>query len=129
MGLEISSDRIVLDGVVKSVTKSLIPQVYLVSVEGSDVRATFDVHKSLLLRELNVNSKVRITLSKSKPEYRSGVDLVMRGYIMSKKTSEGQAIKLLVSLWGYLLILESPNAELSRVFNYMDEVYFKLEIP
>ncbi|MCS7107872.1 MAG: DNA-directed RNA polymerase subunit G [Sulfolobales archaeon] len=125
MSVEVGLNNVSFEGFVKSIDKSLIPQVIIVTVENPEVKATFDVHKTL--KNFDLNSKVRITISKGKPAYKEGVDLVMRGYVISKKVGEG-VYKVLYSLWGFLLIIESRSDSIYKVFDYMDEVYFKVEV-
>ncbi|MEM0454163.1 MAG: DNA-directed RNA polymerase subunit G [Sulfolobales archaeon] len=125
MSIEINSDRVSFDGLVKSIDKSLIPQVLIVTVENPEAKITFDIHK--MLKNFELNSKVRISISKNKPNFKEGVDLVMRGYVISKKVGEG-VYKLLISLWGFLLIIESRNESIHNLFDYMDEIYFKVEV-
>ncbi|MEM2444880.1 MAG: DNA-directed RNA polymerase subunit G [Sulfolobales archaeon] len=125
MSIEINSDRVSFDGLVKSIDKSLIPQVLIVTVENPEAKITFDIHK--MLKNFELNSKVRISISKNKLNFKEGVDLVMRGYVISKKVGEG-VYKLLISLWGFLLIIESRNESIHNLFDYMDEIYFKVEV-
>ncbi len=125
MSVGSGSNYVVYEGVVKSVERSLIPQVFIITVRSHDAEITFDIHK--MLKNFEVNDKVRITLSKGRPVFREGVDLVMRGYVMSKGV-EGGVYQLLISLWGFLLIVESNSDTAYNLFDYMDEVYFKLEV-
>ncbi len=114
------------EGIVRGIEKSLIPQVYIVSIENPDAKTLFDIHKSLMVFKLN--DLVKVTISKVKPQYREGVDLVMSGYVISKKSVSKELYKILISLWGFLLIIETKNKDLFKFLNYMDEVYFKLEV-
>lgn len=114
------------EGIVKNIEKSLIPQVYIASIENPEVKTLFDIHKSLMVFKLN--DVVRVTISKVKPQYKDGVDLVMSGYVIGKKSIGKELYKVLISLWGYLLIIETKNEDVFKLFNYMDEVYFKLEV-
>lgn len=125
MSIEVGVGNVVYEGEVKSVEKSLIPQIFIVTVEGSGVRTVFDIHKTLM--NFGLNDKVRMTVSRSRPNFKEDVDLVMRGYVISKKVEEG-IYKLLISLWGFLLIVESKNDSIFNAFDYMDEIYFKVEV-
>ncbi len=125
MSIEVGVGNVVYEGEVKSVEKSLIPQIFIVTVEGSGVRTVFDIHKTLM--NFGLNDKVRMTISRSRPNFKEDVDLVMRGYVISKKVEEG-IYKLLISLWGFLLIVESKNDSIFNAFDYMDEIYFKVEV-
>ncbi len=113
-------------GSVKGVESSKLPNVVIVNIECEDANIRFDVLKDLLTFE--EGSKVNLTLSRERPDYNDGEDLVMWGYVMSKKvrrTSEKSINKLLISLWGYLLVFESPKDILDS-FSVMDKVYLKV---
>ncbi len=113
-------------GTVREVTESKLPNVFVVSVDCGKIALRFDVFKDLLM--VKEGDDVSVVLSRERPEFNEGEDLVLWGYIMSKKRSfeGGKTInKLLVSLWGYLLIAESEEDLLSP-FSIMDRVYFKL---
>lgn len=125
MSIKVGSNNVVYEGVVKNVEKSLIPQVLIATVESPDVKTTFDIHK--MLKNFEVNDRVRITISKVRPNFKEGVDLVMKGYVVSKKAGEG-VYKLIISLWGFLLIVESKSDAIYNLFDYMDEIYFKVEV-
>ncbi len=125
MGIDVGMNYITYEGVVKSIDKSLIPHIYIVTIEGPDVRTVFDIHKMLKVFDLNDN--VKITISKSMPSFKEGVDLVIKGFVIAKKYEE-DTNKLLISLWGFLLVVESKLKHIFDSFNHMDEVYFKLEV-
>jgi DNA-directed RNA polymerase subunit G len=113
-------------GTVKSIEPSKLPNVVIVNIECEDANARFDVLKDLLT--FKEGSEVDLLLTKERPDYNDGEDLVMWGYVMSKKvkrTSEKNINKLLISLWGYLLVLESPKDILDS-FSVMDKVYLKI---
>ncbi len=116
---------ITYEGVVKSVDKSLIPHIYIITIENPDIKTVFDIHK--MLKIFDLNDKVKITISKSMPNFKEGVDLVIKGYVITKKYEEN-INKLLISLWGFLLVIESKLKSILDLFDYMDEVYFKLEV-
>ena len=112
-----------LRGRVTEVSKSLIPRVVIYSVDCGDVRVRFDALSELL--RLNTGDEVVITVSKEKPNYTKGVDYVAWGYVVGLRSGDGVG-KVIISLWGYVVILESANTELLKLFNYMDRVYFKV---
>lgn len=125
MSVDVGASYITYEGVVKSVDKSLIPYIYVVTIESPDIKTVFDIHK--MLKIFDLNDKVKITISKSIPNFKEGVDLVIKGYVIAKKY-EGNINKLLISLWGFLLVIESKLKSILDLFDYMDEVYFKLEV-
>jgi hypothetical protein len=113
-------------GFVKSIEASKLPNVVIVNIECEDANARLDVLKDLLT--FKEGGKVDLILTKERPDYNDGEDLVMWGYVMSKKvrrTPEKKINKLLVSLWGYLLVLESSKDILDS-FSIMDKVYLKI---
>jgi hypothetical protein len=112
-----------LRGRVTEVSKSLIPRIVIYSVDCGDVKVRFDALSELL--KLNTGDEVAITVSKEKPNYSKGVDYVAWGYVVSLRSSDGIG-KVIISLWGYIVILESANTEVLKLFNYMDKVYFKV---
>lgn len=125
MSITVEPGLISYEGVVKSIEKSLIPQVIIVTVENPEIKLTFDMHK--MLKVFDLNDMVRVTLSRGRVDFREGVDLVMKGYVISKK-EDGEVKKILISLWGFLAVLEFKRNDIFNVFNYMDEVYFKVEV-
>jgi len=112
-----------LRGRVAEVSKSLIPRVVIYSVDCGDVRIRFDTLSDLL--KLNVGDEVTITVGKEKPDYVRGEDYVAWGYVVSLR-SRDKVGKVVISLWGYIVVLETTNAEILKLFNYMDRVYFKV---
>jgi hypothetical protein len=125
MSVDVGMSYITYEGVVKSVDKSLIPHIYIITIENPDIKTVFDIHK--MLKIFDLNDKVKITISKSMPNFKEGVDLVIKGYVIAKKYEEN-INKLLISLWGFLLVIESKLKSILDLFDYMDEVYFKLEV-
>lgn len=126
--MKIGSGYIELRGTVKSIEKSLIPGIVLINIEAGEVKIRMDLARKLLV--FDEGDKIAITISKVRPKYTEGKDFVAWGYVMSKKKvrkAEGNDIyKLLISLWGYLVILESPNDKILDPFTYMDKVYMKI---
>jgi DNA-directed RNA polymerase subunit G len=125
MSVDVGMSYITYEGVVKSVDKSLIPHIYIITIENPDIKTVFDIHK--MLKIFDLNDKVKITISKNMPNFKEGVDLVIKGYVIAKKYEEN-IYKLLISLWGFLLVIESKLKSILDLFDYMDEVYFKLEV-
>ena len=111
---------------VTSIRKSLIPGIVIVSLDCQGSKVEFDVLKELLV--VSEGSKTEYTLSREKPEYDEKKDFVAWGYVISKKNVEATPPKqkLIVSLWGYMVMIESSE-NINSCFNLMDKVYFKLK--
>lgn len=116
------------EGKIKQIEKSKLPRIVIITAEFNGLVARFDLHEELL-NGLKVGDKVRLSLTREKPEFKEGVDIVLWGYVMSKKKAINEVKetinKLLVSLWGYLLVLESKE-DILQSFSIMDRVYFKV---
>ncbi len=112
-----------LRGRVTEVSKSVIPRVVIYSVDCGDLKVRFDSLLDLL--RLNTGDEVVITISKERPDYVKGEDYVAWGYVISLRSGD-RVSKVVISLWGYIVILETSNAEVLKLFNYMDRVYFKV---
>jgi len=118
-----NSKSLELRGRVTEVSKSVIPRVVIYSVDCGDLKVRFDSLLDLL--KLNTGDEVVITVSKEKPDYVKGEDYVAWGYVVSLRSGD-RVSKVVISLWGYIAILETSNADILRLFNYMDKVYFKV---
>ncbi len=114
------------EGVVKKVEKSIIPKVYILTVDCEEAVLKLDLVKDLLI--FDEGDRVNIVISREKPQFSEGKDLVIWGYVLSKKkTLSGEKPnKLLISLWGYLLIIETKRDDIIDSFDYLDKVYFKM---
>lgn len=128
--MEISDGKIMLQGKISRIERSKIPKVFIITIDCGDVKANIDLVKDLMI--FKEGETVELTLSREKPDYREGKDLVIWGYVMSKKKQllkepRPKIIhKLLVSLWGFLLVIESENENLCNAFSIMDKVYLKI---
>ena len=122
--------RLEVRGRIVKIAKSLIPQVVILDVKNDNARVKMDIMKNLLM--LGEGSEVLVSVSRKKPKYREGEDFVAWGYVISKRRAtegvgEGKTInKLLISLWGFLLVIESGLNEILNAFSQMDKVYLKL---
>ncbi len=110
-------------GKVVEVVKSMIPGVTVYRVECGDLRVRFDANNKLL--RLEPGDEVTITVSGDPPPYRKGVDYVAWGYVLSLKRGDASH-KMVMSLWGYIVIVETERQELLSGFDFMDKVYFKV---
>ncbi len=116
------------EGKIKQIERSKLPRIVIITAEFDGLTARFDLHEELL-NDLRVGDKVKVSLTREKPEFKEGTDIVLWGYVMSKKKAINKAketvTKLLISLWGYLLVLESKE-DILQSFSIMDKVYFKV---
>ncbi len=119
-----AGDVIELEGKVVKLEKSLIPNVVIANVECSSCFVKFDLTKQLLVFE--EGDVIKLTISKEKPEYEFGKDFVGWGHVVGIKKGEGGKLKLLISLWGYLFVIESSDNSLISRFSPMDKVYIKI---
>lgn len=111
---------------VTNIRKSLIPGVVILSLDCQGSKVELDLLKELLV--VSEGEKTEYTLSREKPEYDEKKDFVAWGYVVSKKNIESTPPKqkLIVSLWGYMVMIESSE-NINNYFNVMDKVYFKLK--
>ena len=119
----ITNGLISFEGKVLNITKSVIPNVNLIEIIGDEISLKMDMIKNLLT--VKTGDKVSIEISRKKPDYEEGRDFVAHGYVMTKK-KEGNVNKVLISIWGYLLILTSKDEKLLSAFDYIDKVYIKI---
>ncbi len=130
--MKIAEGIIEIEGVVKRIERSLIPGVVIITIVCDDITVKMDLMRKLLV--FDEGDKVSITISRERPNYEEGKDFVAWGYVVSKKktreVSNGNVritSKLLISLWGYLVILESVKRDdFLNSFSYMDKVYMKI---
>ncbi len=113
-------------GRVAEVAKSMIPGVTIYRVECEGARIRFDANSKLL--RLKPGDEVVITVSKEAPQFKKGVDYVAWGYVVSLKRGDS-SYKMILSLWGYVVIVETERHELFSGFDFMDKIYFKVSLP
>ena len=124
--MKVRDGLIEAEGVVKNIEKSIIPKVYILTIDCGDTTIKLDLVKDLLI--FDEGDKVNIVISREKPQFEEGRDLVIWGYVLSKKNtlSKEKPDKLLISLWGYLLVIETTRDDVVDSFDYLDKVYFKV---
>ncbi len=124
--MKVKSGLIEAEGIVKKIEKSLIPKVYILSIDCDEISIKLDLVKDLLI--FDEGDRVDVLISHEKPKFKEGQDLVIWGYVLSKKKtlSSEKPNKLLISLWGYLLVIETLRSDIIDAFDYLDKVYFKL---
>ncbi|MEM0015010.1 MAG: DNA-directed RNA polymerase subunit G [Zestosphaera sp.] len=115
---------------VQSIRKSLIPNVLILNLQCQGSNVELDLLRELLV--VSEGGKAKYLLSREKPEYDERRDFVAWGYVIGKKVvdagsppHQGKRQKLIVSLWGYMVMIESGE-NINNCFNVMDKVYFKL---
>ncbi|MEO3992832.1 MAG: DNA-directed RNA polymerase subunit G [Desulfurococcaceae archaeon TW002] len=124
--MELSEGLLRDECTVASIRKSLIPGVAILSLDCQKSKVELDLLKELLV--VSEGGKTEYTLSREKPEYDEKKDFVAWGYVVGKKNIESTPPKqkLIVSLWGYIVMIESSE-NINNYFNVMDKVYFKLK--
>ncbi len=120
-----------VDAVVKKLERSKIPRVFIATIEDGGLKITLDLVKDLLV--FKEGDKVRVTLSRNLPKFEEGRDLLIWGYVLSKKVirrkeEPRKTYKLLISLWGYLMVIESKTDNVNNAFSIMDKVYLKISV-
>ena len=118
-----TSQLVKFDGKVISVEKELIPNIFLVKIADENGKYTveMDMHRDVYI--LDEGDKVSVTITREIPSYRSGIDYVARGTVMSTKKSENK-YSYLISIGGLLFIVHSPS-ELN--LPPTEKVYIKIE--
>jgi len=131
VGVVIKKGLIKAEGKVSKLEKSLIPLIFIATVDADEVTIKFDIHKELL--NFKEDDYVEIVVSRDMPDYVEGEDLVLWGKVLTKKKDlieedkkRKYVYKLLISLWGFLVVIKSENQKIIDSFDFMDRVYFKL---
>ncbi len=109
------------EGKIVEVKRSTVPLVHLVSVEYPGGRVVFDIHRRLNL--FSKDDKVEISIWKDVPEIDKSRDYCGRGTVFHKK--DGRK-KLLISIGGYLVIIEDDKGEVSKLFSVGEDVYVRI---
>jgi len=93
-------------GTVEAVEKELIPRLYLGRIRSNDNEfiVEMDMHSDLVVYK--PGTQVVVELSRTKPQYREGIDFVAKGTLVSIKR-ENDYISYLISIGGLLFILKS----------------------
>ncbi len=95
-------------GTVESVEKELIPRLYIgrIKSDNGEYLVEMDLHKDLKVYE--PGTRVEVTISKTMPNYKDGVDLVAKGTVVSIR-NDGDYTAYLISIGGLLFILKSKK--------------------
>ena len=108
---------------VKDMQRSYIPNVYIAEMDCGDVHIKMDIHEEV--RTFDPGDDVAVVISKEVPSYKEGADYVATGYVVTFRDLENSRRKMIVSLWGFVVVVEAPS-ELFTEFSPMDKVYMKI---
>ncbi len=112
---------------VNDVTRSYIPNIFILDLNCDKAHIKMDMHKLVMIVDKGDTAEVNIC--KSLPPYEEGKDFLARGYVVTKRESSNSKYqyKILISLWGFLVVLETNDSAIFSEFNYMDEIYFHMK--
>ncbi|QKQ99874.1 DNA-directed RNA polymerase subunit G [Metallosphaera tengchongensis] len=111
--------------VVRSIEKGQLRDLLIVNLDCNNLSMNLDMISSI--NTLNVNEKVNVIFSASKPEF--GVDdFCAHGYVVTekrKKIENEENFVTIISFFGPLLRISSKTSFLERYkLNIMDHIYF-----
>jgi len=111
---------------VVGVTRSYIPNIYILDLDCDRAYIKMDIHRLVMIVDEGDNTEINIC--KNLPVYEEGKDFLARGYVVTKRelANDKYRYKILISLWGFLIVLETNDASIYSELNYMDEVYFHM---
>ncbi len=112
---------------VTNIKESLIPNIYIVELQGRNLKIDMDIHREVLV--FGKNDSLKLIISKTKPQYQEGKDFCAKGIVANKKT-EDKNKKIIISLWGFTVIItdKEQKSKLWDKLNIMDEVYYCLNL-
>jgi len=102
------------------VRRSYIPNIYIWSLSCGDVAIEMDIHRIVAI--FRKGDKLEVEISETLPPFEKGKDFAAQGYVITKR-SEGNTHKLLISLWGFLMVLRSSDEKKFAEFSPMDHIY------
>lgn len=109
--------------IVEELEHSRLPSIEIAKLRcESDVTIKMDIHRDVLI--FDKGDTVDVVISKSEPKYTKGKDFLARGFIVTFRERENGRIATVISLWGFIVVVESAAPGLRGLFNYMDEIYF-----
>ncbi|MGC9010416.1 MAG: DNA-directed RNA polymerase subunit G [Sulfolobales archaeon] len=109
--------------IVKNIRKSLVPKILIVDLEGSKSSVTMDLHKEVFI--VKEGETLNLVMGKELPQYKDGVDFCARGVVAGiKKDERGE--RLIISLWGFLVILTPKDQSIIENLSPTDQIYFCL---
>ena len=104
---------------------SYIPNIFILDLYCDKGSIRMDLHKSVTI--VQKGDEVKITISKTLPTYEEGKDFLAKGFVITKREAENERFKILISLWGFLVVIETSDQEIVNNFNYMDEIFFLMK--
>ncbi|HIP57421.1 MAG TPA: hypothetical protein EYH02_05075 [Ignisphaera aggregans] len=112
---------------VVDVTRSYIPNIYILDLDCDRAYIKMDMHRLVMI--VDKGDSTEINICKSLPVYEEGKDFLARGYVITKRElADGKhKYKVLISLWGFLIVLETNDPSIYSELNYMDEIYFHMK--
>ncbi len=112
---------------VNDITRSYIPNIFILDLSCDKAHIKMDMHKLVMI--INKGDAAEVNICKSLPAYEEGKDFLARGYVITKReSSNGEyRYKILISLWGFLVVLETNDSAIFSELNYMDEIYFHMK--
>ncbi|NPA96741.1 MAG: hypothetical protein GXO32_03975 [Crenarchaeota archaeon] len=103
------------------VEKSYIPSIYLWTLKcDEETEIRMDIHR--LVAPFKKGDKVEVEISKEMPHFVKGQDFAARGYVITKRIEDNK-YRVLISLWGFLVVIESSSRSVFDEFEPMDEIY------
>lgn len=106
-------------------SESRIPNIYLINMSCGETSIQMDIHRSINV--VKEGDLAEVVIDREVPTYVEGKDLVAHGYVISKKGADGNT-RIYVSIWGYLVVIDTSNSAVANFFNYMDKVYIKISV-
>lgn len=149
MTAEISAGKLGVMGKLE-VKASRIPTILIARVKdrtpnGHPIAVYFDVKDELL--PFKEGESVMVTLTKERPSFKEGEDLVMWGYVVLKKSTIKRAVsgggkfvegdleeaeegsrlfKLIASFWGFIFEAVTTDEDILTAFPVMEKVYLRV---
>ncbi|MCS7111024.1 MAG: DNA-directed RNA polymerase subunit G [Ignisphaera sp.] len=108
---------------VVKIDESKIPDIYLINMSCGETSIQMDIHRSVNI--VKEGDLVEVVIDKKVPTYIEGRDFVAHGYVVSKR-EVGGSTRIHVSLWGYLVVINTSSRAVVEFFNYMDKVYIRM---
>jgi hypothetical protein len=110
---------------VLSIADSRIPRVKIIELGGNGLKVSMDLHSELLV--FGEGEELEMIISKNIPAYKEGRDFCAKGVVVSIKDGE-RVEKVIISLWGYLVILNLEDSSLLEGFELhpTDQIYYCL---
>ena len=112
---------------VANVMRSYIPNIYILDLDCDRAYIKMDIHRLVMIVDKEDNTEINIC--KSLPAYEEGKDFLARGYVVTKRelANSKYRYKILISLWGFLVVLETNDSSIYSELNYMDKIYFHMK--